>query len=166
MTNVHERMFPDRRIKPAAIWIPGRRTSDRATAPSYWCCALEARCVHRSFTLFCDLECECPNTGMLASCSWSKSMPKCLLNNCARSTDICLKANDFEFFEGDISKMRANNGPTFNYFTGQREFWLTCCDMSIVKPGWKLYIRLRPHVHSTQPLIIPHHSGTKEFNGR
>ena len=35
MTNLHERMWLDRRIKPATIWIPGRSASNRATRP-YW----------------------------------------------------------------------------------------------------------------------------------
>ena len=35
MTNLHERMLPDVRIKPAIVRIPGGSASDRATAPVY-----------------------------------------------------------------------------------------------------------------------------------
>ena len=33
MTKLHERMWPDERIEPATVRIPGGRGSDRATAP-------------------------------------------------------------------------------------------------------------------------------------
>ena len=39
MTNLHERTLPDVRIEPATVRMPGRRASDRATAPGSmgWC---------------------------------------------------------------------------------------------------------------------------------
>ena len=36
ITNLHDRMLPDMRIKPVTIRIPGRRASDRATALFIW----------------------------------------------------------------------------------------------------------------------------------